>query len=165
MDIARICRHVFAEGSGRRHFPEPARSAIQQAIAAGERTHAGQVCIAIEGALPLSDLLHGRTPRERAAQVFAHLRVWDTQHNSGVLIYVLLPDRAIEIIADRGISARVDASQWQAICIQMQQHFAAGEFERGAVDGINAVSVLLAQHFPVDAGPRTNQLPDHPVLL
>jgi uncharacterized membrane protein len=165
MDIKRICRHLLAEGSGRRHFPQSTRTAIQQAIAAGERTHAGQVCIAIEGALPLSDLLHGRTSRERAAQVFAHLRVWDTERNCGVLIYVLLPDRAIEIIADRGITARVDARQWQDICIQMQECFAAGEFERGAVEGIHAVSALLAQHFPGDAASRPNELPDQPVLL
>jgi uncharacterized membrane protein len=165
MDIARIVRHLCAEGSARRRFPESTLLAIQQAIAAGERTHAGQVCIAIEGALPLSDLLRGRTSRERAAQVFAHLRVWDTQLNSGVLIYVLLPDRAIEIVADRGIAARVDAQQWQAICIQMQERFAAREFERGAVEGVNAVSALLAQQFPADAASRSNELPDRPVLL
>ena len=165
MDIARICRHLFAEGTARRRFPAPVLDAIQQAIAAGERRHQGQVCCAIEGALPLAELWRGRTARQRAADVFARLRVWDTQHNSGVLVYVLLPDHAIEIVADRGIAASVDAQAWESICTQMQQRFAAGEFERGAVEGIGAVGELLARHFPATEGARGNELSDRPVML
>ncbi len=113
----------------------------------------------------MRDLWHGRTPRERAHTAFAHLRVWDTQHNSGVLIYVLLADRAIEILADRGIGAKVDKSEWQSICVQMQKRFAAGEFERGAVEGVTAVNAILARHFPADGAARNNELSDRPVVL
>ena len=128
MNLGRILRHLFAEGSGRRRFPAQTLDAIRQAIASGEQRHAGQVCFVIEGALPLSELWRDRGARDRAAEVFARLRVWDTEHNSGVLIYVLLPDHAIEILADRGIAARVDAAQWQAICERMRARFVAGEF-------------------------------------
>jgi uncharacterized membrane protein len=165
MDIARIMRHLIAEGSARRDFPVSALDAIQQAIAAGEQRHCGQVCFAAEGALPLRDLWRARTPRERAGEVFAQLRVWDTEHNSGVLIYVLLADRAIEIVADRGIAAKVAQSEWVDICKRMQTHFGAGEYARGAVEGVSAVSAILAQHFPADGRPRQNELPDRPVML
>jgi len=165
MNIARMIRHLFAEGSGRRRFPISALDAIQHAIAAGERRHQGQVCFIVEGALPLGDLWNRRTPRERAQDVFARQRIWDTEHNCGVLIYVLLPDRAIEVVADRGIAARVDRSAWESICTQMQQRFAAGEFERGAIEGVVAASALLAIQFPSGDGARSNELPDRPVVL
>lgn len=165
MNLARIFRHLFSEGSGRRHFPARTLDAIQQAIAAGEQHHQGQVCFVIEGALPLGELWRDRTPRERAHEVFARLRVWDTEHNSGVLVYVLLADHAIEIVADRGIAARVDEARWNSICAQIQKSFAAGDFERGAVAGVRAVGDVLAQHFPGDGTPRANELPDRPVVL
>jgi uncharacterized membrane protein len=165
MDFARIFRHLIAEGSARRHFPERVLDAIQQAVAAGELRHQEQVCFAVEGALPLRELWRGRTPRERAHEVFAHLRVWDTEHSSGVLVYVLLSDRAIEIVADRGIAAKVAEPEWVDICTRMQAHFAIGEFERGAVEGVTAVSDILARHFPLDGTARVNELPDRPVLL
>jgi uncharacterized membrane protein len=165
MNLARIFRHLISEGSGRRHFPSNTLDAIQKAIAAGEHGHQGQVCFAIEGALPLGQLVQGRTPRERAREVFAHLRVWDTEHNSGVLIYVLLADHAIEIIADRGIAANVDDAGWNSISAQIQKSFAVGEFERGGVEGVSAVSEILAKHFPADGKIRANELPDRPVLL
>jgi uncharacterized membrane protein len=165
MNLARIFCHLIAEGSAHRHFPSRVLDAIQKATAAGELRHKEQVCFAVEGALPLRELWRGRTPRQRAHEVFAHLRVWDTAHNSGVLIYVLLADRAIEIVADRGIAAKVAESEWESICTQIQQRFAAGEFERGAVEGVTAVSDILAKHFPVDGTPSANELPDRPVLL
>ncbi|MHB8448786.1 MAG: TPM domain-containing protein [Rudaea sp.] len=158
-------RHVLAEGSARRQFPPRVLEAIRKAIVDGEKRHAGQVLFAAEGALPLRDLLRRRTPRQRAHEVFAHLRVWDTHHNAGVLIYVLLADHAIEILADRGIAAKVDASEWNSICSQMQQCFAAGEFERGAVEGVRAAGEILAKHFPADSSPKTNELPDRPAVL
>jgi uncharacterized membrane protein len=164
MNIARLIPHLFAEYAMRRHFPARTLDAIQQAIAEGESRHDGQVCFAIEASLRLRSLMRGMTPRERAQEAFAHLRVWDTHNNSGVLIYVLLADHAIEIVADRGIAAKIDDSQWKSICIQMQTRFSAGEFESGAIDGVNAVSNLLAQHFPPVAG-HSNELPDRPVLL
>ena len=149
----------------RRHFPTAVLDAIQNAIAAGEQRHQGQVCFAIEGALPLHERLRGRTPRLRAQEVFAHLRVWDTEHNSGVLIYVLLAGLAIEIVADRGIAARVPQQEWQALCERMRDRFASGEYERGAIDGVRAVSEILARHFPRNGSAAPNELPDRPVLL
>ena len=149
----------------RRDFPAAVLDAIQKAIAAGERQHQGQVCFAIEGALPLRELARGRSARERAHEVFTHLRVWDTQHNSGVLIYVLLAERAIEIVADRGIAARVPQGEWQAMCDRMRDLFATGEYERGAIEGVNAVSAILAQHFPADGSTKPNELADRPVVL
>jgi uncharacterized membrane protein len=139
--------------------------AVQSAIAAGEQRHEGQVCFAIEGAMPLRERARGRTPRERAQTVFARLGVWDTQHNSGVLIYVLLAERAIEIVADRGIAARVPQDEWQALCGRMRDCFASSEYERGAIEGVRAVSEILARHFPADGSARANELPDRPVLL
>jgi len=149
----------------RRDFPAPVLDAIQKAIAAGEQHHQGQVCFAIEGALPLRELARGHGARPRAQEVFAHLRVWDTAHNSGVLIYVLLAERAIEIVADRGIAARVPQGEWQTLCERMRDRFASGEYERGASEGVRAVSGILAQHFPADGSGTPNELPDRPVLL
>ena len=165
MDIARLARHLFADIGARRRFPPAALDAIQQAIADGERRHQGQVCFAIEGGLPLAEVLRGRSPRARAGLAFGHLRVWDTRHNSGVLIYVLLADHAIEIVADRGIAARVPQAEWQAVCERMRERFAAGDYARGASDGIAAVSAILAREFPADGSARDNELPDKPVLL
>lgn len=165
MGIGRIARHLVSGGAARRLFPASALDEIQKAIAAGEKRHSEQVCFAIEAALPLGDLVHGRSARERAHEAFSHLRVWDTQNNSGVLIYLLVADRAIEILADRGIAARVPESEWVAICTAMRERFVAGDFVAGAVAGVNRVSDLLATHFPADGTARTNELPDRPVLL
>ena len=164
MSIARYFP-LISRFAARRHFPAPVLDAIQKAIAAGEQQHQGQVCFAIEGALSLHALAHGRTPRARAHEVFTHLHVWDTEHNSGVLIYVLLADRAIEIVADRGIAAKVGEAEWLDICKRMQTYFGAGEYERGAVEGVSAVSAILARHFPADGAPKRNELPDRPVTL
>jgi uncharacterized membrane protein len=158
-------RHLFTGAHTRRHFPPATLDAIQQAIAAGEQHHQGQVCFAIEATLPFAELLRRRTPRERAHEVFARLRVWDTEHNSGVLIYVLLADRAIEIVADRGIASRVAESDWTNICQRMQTHFAKHDFQRGAVEAVQGVSDILAQHFPGDGTATRNELPDRPVVI
>lgn len=161
----RILRHLFDSGAVRRRFPSRVLDAIQQAIAATERHHAGQIVFAVEGVMPLRELVRRCTARARAHAVFGHLRVWDTHHNTGVLIYVLLAERAIEIVADRGIAAKVDAPEWESICIRMQQRFAAGQFEQGAVEGVNAVGDVLARHFPADGSAKTNELPDRPIVL
>ena len=149
----------------RRLFPQTTLDAIHHAIAAGEKRHEGEVCFAIEQAMPWRDLMRGRSARERAQDVFAQLRVWDTQHNSGVLVYVLEAEHAIEIVADRGIAARVDQQEWQRICDHMRERFAAREYERGAIDGVNAVSDVLARHFPDDGSASRNELADAPVVL
>ena len=163
--MMRWLRHLFSEARVRREFPRAALDAIHRAIAGGEKRHRGQVCFAIEQSLPLRALGAGISARERGHEVFAQLRVWDTQHNSGVLIYVLIAEHAIEIIADRGIAARVDQSEWQAVCDRMRDRFAAGEFERGALDSVTAVSDILAREFPADGSPRENELSDEPIIL
>jgi uncharacterized membrane protein len=161
----RWIRHLAAGASVRRLFPQATLDAIHNAIAVGEKRHNGEVCFAIEQAMPWRDLARGRSVRERAQDAFAQLRVWDTQHNSGVLIYVLVADRAIEIVADRGIAARVDQQEWQRICDRMRERFAAHDYERGVIDGVNAVSDMLARHFPDDGTARENELTDAPVVL
>jgi hypothetical protein len=160
----RWIRHLAAGASVRRLFPQATLDAIHHAIAAGEKRHRGEVCFAIEHAMPWRDLARGCSVRERAQEVFSRLRVWDTQHNSGVLIYLLVADRAIEIVADRGIAARVGQQEWQRICDGMRERFVANDYERGVIDGVNAVSDLLAQHFPDDGSAR-NELADAPVVL
>jgi uncharacterized membrane protein len=165
MRLKRVFRHLLAQGRGRRCFPPRVLEAIQRAIAEGERRHRGQVCFILEAALPLGALLRDVSPRARAHELFARFGVWDTEHNCGVLLYVLLPDRAIEIVADRGISKRVTQPEWEAIGERMRQAFAAGQYERGAVEGVQAVSELLARNFPADGAPRSNELPDRPVVL
>ena len=161
----RWLRHMTAEARVRRQFPRAVIDAIQRAVADGERRHSGQVCFAIEPSLPWRDLARGRSPRDRAHDAFAQLRVWDTEQNSGVLIYVLLAERAIEILADRGIAARVEQSEWQAVCDRMRERFAAGEFQHGAIEGVNAVSDILAREFPGDGAARANELADEPIIL
>jgi uncharacterized membrane protein len=160
----RRIRHLLAHAQPRK-FPRSVLAAIHAVIAAGEQRHRGQVCFAIEQALPLRELIGARTVRDRAHDVFAQLRVWDTVHNSGVLIYVLIAERAVEIVADRGIAARVDQAEWQIVCDRMLERFAANDFERGAVDGVQAVSNILAREFPSDGSPRDNELSDEPIIL
>jgi uncharacterized membrane protein len=137
---------------------------IQAAITAGEATHGGQVRFVVEGSLPMGQVVRGETPRERALEVFGRLRIWDTEENCGVLIYLLLADRDVEIVADRGIHRKVGDEAWLAICRGMESAFREKRFADGAVDGIDAINALLAHHFPrTNAGP--NELPDEPVVL
>ncbi len=163
--FARLWRHFITDrGDVHRAFPEDEFDRIQRAIAEGEARHAGQVCFAIEAALPLPRLWHRLRPRERALEVFGLLRVWDTEANDGVLLYVLLADHAVEIVADRGINARVGDAAWQAICRKIEAAFGAGRFADGVELGIAEISALLAQHSP-RTGPGRNELPDAPVVL
>lgn len=164
MELARIARHLLVlPGSVRRAFPPAAMAAIEQAIASGEREHRGEVRFAAEPALDTGALLAGQAARERALEVFAQLRVWDTEENNGVLVYLLLADHDIEIVADRGLNM-VKHEEWEAICRAMEQDLRRGRFEQGVVAGIEALSRLLARHFPRRAGDR-NELPDRPVTL
>ncbi|MEO6922633.1 MAG: TPM domain-containing protein, partial [Bryocella sp.] len=114
---------------------------------------------------PLHRVLRSHRARTRAEEVFARLRVWNTEHNSGVLVYILLADHAIEIVADRGIAAKVAQGEWQPVCALMQQHFARGEYEVGAIAGVAAIGKLLALHFPANGLRNPDELPDRPVLL
>jgi uncharacterized membrane protein len=163
--MKRVLRHLFSDQlSARRAFPAAVMAAIKGAVARGEKRHDGELRFAVEASLPLSYVLSGKSARDRAVDTFAQLRVWDTEHNSGVLIYVLLADRRVEIVADRGINAKVEDGAWNSICAQMQQAFGAGRFEAGAVAGVVAISDLLAQHFPAQSS-NPNELPDEPVVL
>ena len=166
MDSGRALRHLFTTHRAiRAAFPDGALAAIERTIGEEERRHAGQLQFAIEAALPAAALIRGTAARQRALEWFARLRVWDTEHNSGVLIYVQLVDRRIEIVADRGIHSRVGAAAWEAICGEMQRRFAQGQFEAGVVLGVRAISDLIAAHFPRGAGEQRNELPDRPVVL
>jgi uncharacterized membrane protein len=165
MNIKRIGKHLLEHRwRARRTFPPAVLARIEQAIKAGEATHAGQIRFVVEGALDGAPLFRDQPARERALDQFAHLRIWDTAHNNGVLIYLLLADRDVEIVADRGIDARVGADGWEKICRDMEVDFRAGHFERGVIKGIEAVSRALATHFPPDGHPR-NELPDKPVVI
>jgi uncharacterized membrane protein len=148
----------------RRIFTKNVLARIERAIKAGEATHSGQVRFVVEGALDGAPLFRNQAARERALDVFSHLRIWDTEHNNGVLIYLLLADRNVEIIADRGIDAHVGSQGWQKICRAMETTFGRGEFEAGVINGIEAVSRELAKHFPPGTRSR-NELPDRPIVI
>jgi len=165
MNIKRIGKHLLAHHwRVRREFSPSVLANIEQAIKAGEATHAGQIRFVVEGALDGAPLFRDQPARARALDQFSHLRIWDTAHNNGVLIYLLLADRDVEIVADRGIDAKVGAEGWEKICQEMETEFRGGNFERGVIKGILAVSSELAKYFPPDRQPR-NELPDKPVVI
>jgi uncharacterized membrane protein len=171
MDFKRLLRHLVTDHwSVRRAFPPRAMRAIEAAIAEQEQRHLGELRFAVEASLPLFDLLSGVSARQRAVEQFSRLRIWDTEHNSGVLIYLLLADRQVEIVADRGIHSRTGDAQWQSVCSAMQRDFGRGRFEEGVIGGVRAIGALLSTHFPGGgtvkggAGNR-NELPDRPVVL
>ncbi len=165
MDTKRILRHMLTPAWRIRvTFPRATLAAIETAIRDAELTHNGEIRFALEAALQPLPLLQGVAARERALQVFSRLRVWDTEHNNGVLIYLLLADRDVEIVADRGIHTRTGADEWERICREMETHFRAGKFEAGVLAGIRAVSAHLARHYPRH-GKKINELPDSPVVL
>jgi hypothetical protein len=165
MDLKRIVKHLFApRWAVTRMFSDAAMKAIGNAIGESERSHDGELRFAVEGGLKLWLLLHERTPRARAMELFSQLRVWDTERNSGVLIYVQAVDRHIEIIADRGISAKVEQREWEAIAGRMQTQFRAQRYEAGVIEGLREITALLAQHFP-PSGANPDELPDAPVVL
>jgi uncharacterized membrane protein len=165
MGLGRALRHLFtSRWKLHRLFPPATLDAIEAAVHDGERGHHGEIRFAIETALDLPELIRGVKPRPRALEAFSHLRVWDTEHNNGVLIYLLLADRDVEIVADRGVAARVTQQEWEAVCRAMEAEFRAGRFEAGSVTGVHMVNELLARHYPA-AGVHANELPDRPTLL
>ena len=165
MNMNRIMRHLSSGRTAvRRAFPPHALDAIERAIRDTEARHDGQIRFAVEAALDLSPLLAGQSARERAIEVFSELRVWDTEHNNGVLIYLLLADRDVEIVADRSIHAKLGTEVWEVICCEMEAAFRNGLFELGVLAGVNAVGKHLAQHFPA-RGNKPNEMPDRPVVL
>ena len=164
----RLWRHLLTDHRAvHRVFPEASLAAVEKAIHDGEARHRGQVCVAIEAALPPARVLRRVTPRERALEVFGLLRVWDTEENAGVLLYLLLADRDVEIVADRGIHRLVGEAQWEAICRELEEEFRGGRHADGIVRAVDRISTLLAAHYPAapDARSRGNELPDRPTLL
>jgi uncharacterized membrane protein len=183
MQIVRLFRHAAAtHWRTRMLFPASTLDAIEQAIARAERAHAGEIRFAIETSLTPRHVLGEIGPRARALEVFAHLRVWDTEHNNGVLIYVQMADRSVEIVADRGLASRVSRAEWEAVCRMMEEHFRHRRFKAGSIAGVDAIGGLLARHFPAPGaapgaaaaapgasptapGGAHNELPDRPTLL
>jgi len=147
-----------------RAFPSHTLDAIERAIKASETAHAGEIRFVVEGALDGKPLFTGQSASERAIDVFSQLRIWDTDHNNGVLIYLLLADRDVEIVADRGIHSKVGSREWEAICRDMETAFKKADYRDGVVGGIQAVTRHLMKHFPA-SGVSRNELPDEPVVL
>jgi uncharacterized membrane protein len=165
VNIRRGFRHLFTPAwAWRRAFPQAALNAIEAAIHASETVHGGEIRFAIENNLSPTWVWRGLSGRERAIEVFSDLRVWDTAHNNGVLIYLLLADRDIEIVADRGIATRVGNDIWEQVAQTMEAAFRRGEFERGALAGIAQVSDLLASHFPPPV-PNPDELANRPAIV
>lgn len=163
MSFERVLTHLLTpHWLALRPFPSAALRKIEQAVKASERAHRGEIRFAIEGPLHLRQLR--LSTRQRAHQVFGELGVWDTEENTGVLIYVQLVDRKIEIVADRGITERVAEAEWHAVCLAMERAFKAGNYEAGAVEAIQSVTAILARHFPA-GGVHPNELPDKPAVL
>jgi uncharacterized membrane protein len=165
MKVGRLIRHLCTtRWSTRARFSPAVLDAIAQAIGECEDRHGGEIRFIVESALDLPELWRDMPPRQRALQLFGQFGVWDTAHNNGVLVYVLMADRDVEIVADRGIAQHVSQAEWQAVCRQMEAHFRAGRFREASVLGILGVGALLGKHFP---GRRAsdNELPNQPVLL
>lgn len=166
VNIRRWLIHTFIpHWRWRLAFPASVLKDIENAIKQSEIQHRGELRFAIENALAPGRVWHNLSARERAAEVFSNLRVWDTEENSGILVYVLLADREVQIIADRGIAGRVPQFEWDAIATAMKTAFGGGDFRRGSLDGINKLTQLLARHFPPGGDSNPNELADKPVIV
>ena len=160
--VTRFLRHVVATPLlVRRAFPAASLERIRREIEQAEHEYRAEIRFAVEGALDVLPLLRGQSARERAIEVFSDLRVWDTEENNGVLVYLLLADRDVEIVADRGVS-RID--DWGRICREMEARLARGLYEEAVVEGIRSIARVLATHFPARGAPR-ERMPDQPVLI
>lgn len=164
--LKRLFRHRwFDEADARRAVPPDLIQHLMQRVAASEKRHSGEIRIHVEAGLPFSYLWRDATARDRAVTMFGKLRVWDTERNNGVLIYLLLAEHAIELVADRGLSQRVPPEEWRAMVQRMGTAFRDGRFEDGLTQAIEEVSAVLVQHFPLAEGEHNpNELPDEPLL-
>jgi uncharacterized membrane protein len=162
----RWARHLAAtRWTLSRRFPSVTLDAIERAVAASEARHRGEIRFAIEAALDVGALRRHKTPRGRALEVFAELRVWDTRERNGVLIYILLAERVVEIVADRGFDGRVSADEWRAVCAAIEAAYREGRWRDGALLGIDAVTELLVREFPRTGTPDVDEQPNRPQLL
>jgi uncharacterized membrane protein len=165
MRIYRTIQHLsMTDGRVKRAFSVATMKTIEATIRACEAEHVGEICFVVESALGTTALLQNQSSQDRALELFSSLRVWDTEHNCDVLIYLLFADRQVEIIADRGIQAKSGSQVWAQICEDMSAAFKEGKFEEGSLQGIRAVARQLHGHFP-NPSLQGNELPDHPVLL
>jgi uncharacterized membrane protein len=163
--VARIARHWLASHKPASQLVPPAQSTrIESEVAATEQRHAGEIRVVVEAALPFGLLLRGVHARTRALQLFATLGVWDTDANNGVLIYLLLGDRAVEFIADRGIAARIPEGDWASLCRDVEALCAKGEVAEACCAAVRGVAAQLERHFPRGGNAR-NELPNQPILL
>jgi len=164
--LSRLLRHRwFDEIDTRRALGPQALARIEERIAQSEKRHSGEIRVCVEAGLPLSYLWRGASARERAIAMFGKLRVWDTEANNGVLIYLLLAEHQIEIVADRGIARHAPPGHWESIVHGMRQEFRAGRFEPGLLQAIDAVEALMLQHWAATEGQANpNELPDKPFV-
>jgi uncharacterized membrane protein len=166
MKLARILRHMATPGwASRRRFRYADREAIRAAVAASEQLHRGELCVVIEGPLPVGSLLKGHSARQRAIELFQKFGVGNTKEATGILIYVQLVDRHVEILADHGIDTRVDQVEWETICRELELAFSEGAYRRGVLEAIDRATRLLALHFPARPGDNINELDDRPTLF
>ena len=161
----RILSNLFLPRSalGRR-FPSHALTAIEEAIEASEKLHRAEIRVAVEVALDVREMWRVRSVRERALEVFTDLGVWDTRERNGVLIYVLLAERDVEIVADSGFDGRVEESEWLAVCRVIGREFEAGRWRDGVLRGIEAIGVLLSREFP-PAQSNPNEQQNRPAVF
>ncbi|BDT69651.1 hypothetical protein os1_38430 [Comamonadaceae bacterium OS-1] len=165
--VLRFLKHCCWDvGDVRRAVPSALLERLTLRVSASEQRHTGEIRICVEAGLPLSYLRRNATARERAVMLFGKLRVWDTAHNNGVLIYLLLADHAIELVADRGLNERVSPAEWQAMVAHLGTALQAGRYEEGLTAALEEVSAVLVQHFPLlPGGVRGNELPNAPVVI
>lgn len=162
--LRRLLQHRWTEVASRRALSPQVLHRVGAQVSASEQRHTGQIRVVAEASLPWSYLRRQASPRERAIMLFSKYRVWDTEHNNGVLIYLLMPEHAIEIVADRGLAQHVPPQEWQGLVRQMSAHFQQLRYEEGLIQAIDAVSLHLARHFPRSGGAdQVNELPDTPV--
>lgn len=163
--VIRFFRHLLSSPWWvNRHFSKQALRNIERAIAENEQLHAGEIRFVVEAGLDPLDIVFGKTPKKRAIELFGRLNIWDTEHNNGVLIYLLLADRDVEIVADRGIHRFVGDAGWETICHAMELRFRAGEFEVGVQEGIATIGAVLSQYFPPQGNQR-NEIPNKPLVM
>lgn len=163
--MSRLLAHLLHTPlATRRAFPAAVQEAIRQTVADGEQTHRGEIRFVVEGDWPLASVLSGKSVRERAIELFGLARVWDTEENTGVLVYVLLCEHKVEILADRGINAVAGGEAWDEICAELTAAFRGGRYEEGSVQAVRRLNTLLQRHFP-SGGHNPNELPDLPVVL
>lgn len=163
--LIRILKHLGTSRLRVMHLlPTRSMNAIESAIAASENLHMGELRFVVEAGLDWPELFAGTSARKRALNIFSQLRIWDTELNSGVLIYLLLADNKVEILADRGINSRVNQNEWTSICQDMESKFRIGDFEAGVLSGITSIASLLMQHFPAKKK-NPNELSNRPIIL